>query len=47
MIALDDADVMLAGGSDSDLAPSALPASPGPGAFHQFNDQPEKASRPL
>ncbi len=47
MIALDDADVMLAGGAESALCPLGIAGfSQAKALSTQFNDQPEKASRP-
>ena len=47
MIAMDDADVMLAGGAEGDDLPDRhRRLRPGARASTNFNDQPEKASRP-
>ncbi|HEV2747794.1 MAG TPA: beta-ketoacyl-ACP synthase II [Allosphingosinicella sp.] len=47
MIALDDADVMLAGGAESALCPLGIAGFAQARALStQYNDQPEKASRP-
>jgi 3-oxoacyl-[acyl-carrier-protein] synthase II len=47
MVALDDADVMVAGGSESALCPLGIAGFAQARALStQFNDQPEKASRP-
>jgi 3-oxoacyl-[acyl-carrier-protein] synthase II len=47
MIAMDDADVMLAGGAESALCPLGIAGFAQARALStQFNDQPEKASRP-
>jgi 3-oxoacyl-[acyl-carrier-protein] synthase II len=47
MIVMDDADVMLAGGSESALCPLGIAGFAQARALStQFNDQPEKASRP-
>ncbi|HEY0113411.1 MAG TPA: beta-ketoacyl-ACP synthase II [Allosphingosinicella sp.] len=47
MVALDDADVMVAGGAESALCPLGIAGFAQARALStQFNDQPEKASRP-
>src|SRR5438270_4941366 len=47
MIALDDADIMLAGGSESTICPIGIAGFAQARALStNFNDQPEKASRP-
>jgi 3-oxoacyl-[acyl-carrier-protein] synthase II len=47
MIVMDDADIMLAGGSESALCPLGIAGFAQARALStQFNDQPEKASRP-
>ena len=47
MIAMDDADIMLAGGAESTICPIGIAGFAQARALStQFNDQPEKASRP-